>query len=137
MRAFPPPPPAMLGAVKGEEDQEQLHARLFALARRSALPRLSGPHYIAATVAGNARRGGAKDRADFAACIRTCSQRSPAPDADPERRMRAGRNVLGRVLFGDFLLHEQEKVTRSSAGRVEALAAKTEEQKTGFQLALE
>ena len=23
MRAFPPPPPAMLGAVKGEEDQEQ------------------------------------------------------------------------------------------------------------------
>jgi len=33
MRAFPPPPPAMLGAVKGEEDhgpdQEQGHAQLL------------------------------------------------------------------------------------------------------------
>ena len=82
----------------------------------------AGPHYIAAAAVGNARRGGAMDRADFAVCTRRCSQRSPAPDADPERRMRAGRNVLGRVLFGDFLLHEQEKVTRSSAGRVGALA---------------
>jgi len=39
--------------------------------------------------------------------------------------MPKGRNALGRILFGDFLLGEQEKVTRSSAGRVEALAPKT------------
>jgi len=43
--------------------------------------------------------------------------------------MRGGRNALGRVLFGDFLLHEQEKVTRSSTGRVEALAFWNQDQK--------
>ena len=53
---------------------------------------------------------------------RMCSQRNPADDADPLGRMPKGRNVLGRVLFGDFLLHEQEKVTRSPVGRVEARA---------------
>jgi len=46
--------------------------------RRSALLGFPGPHCIAAAAVGNARRGGAMDRADSAASTRTCCQRNPA-----------------------------------------------------------
>jgi hypothetical protein len=48
--------------------------------------------------------------------------------------MPKGRNALGRILFGDFLLGEQEKVTRSPAGRVEALALKSQREKLDSSL---
>src|SRR6476646_10540078 len=61
--------------------------------------------------------GGARDRADFdnrpwLACGRNPSARSE-PSAQPRARIR------GRVLFGYFLLHEQEKVTRPPGWRTE------------------
>ena len=61
--------------------------------------------------------GGAMDRADFdnrpwMACGRNPSARSE-PSAQPRARIR------GRVLFGYFLLHEQEKVTRPPGWRTE------------------
>jgi len=92
----------------------------LARTKRAALAS-PGPHYIAVAADEKARRVGAMDRADSVACTRTCSQRNPAADADPERRMRAGRNVLGRVSLLTFSARA-EKVSRSSAGRVEALA---------------
>jgi len=69
----------------------------------------------------NARSGGAMDRADSAACTGMCTQRNTG---ELPRTFRAGARKAqcqGRVLFGYFLLHEQEKVTRSAEGRVEAL----------------
>jgi len=74
------------------------------------------------------------DRAHSAACTRMCSQPNPAADADPLGGMPKGRNALGRILFGDFLLSEQEKVTRSPAGRVEALALKSQREKLDSSL---
>ena len=110
-------------------------ASAFARRMRAALV-FSGPHYIAAAAVGNARRGGARDRADFAACTGTCGQRSPTADADPERRMRAGRNVLGRVSLLTFSARA-EKVRRSPEGRVEAFAPETKQTRTGFPPAQE
>ena len=49
-----------------------------------------------------------------------CSQPNPAADADTLGRMPKGRNALGRILFGDFLLGEQEKVTRAPDARGKA-----------------
>ncbi len=49
------------------------------------------------------------------------------------RALRARGAVSGRVSFGDFSLHEQRKVTRSPAGRVEAPALESNKQKSGVQ----
>jgi len=49
-----------------------------------------------------------------------CCQPNQAADADPLGRMPKGRNALGRILFGDFLLGEQEKVTRAPDARGKA-----------------
>ena len=52
------------------------------------------------------------------------SSRRPAGAEKRRALSRSESAVSGRVSFGNFSLHEQRKVTRSSAGRVEALASK-------------
>jgi len=50
--------------------------------------------------------------------------------------MRVERHALGRVLFGDFLLHEQEKVTRAAELRGSfALSTNEITMDSGFRLA--
>src|SRR5207245_2688296 len=99
-----------------------------AAAMASALARTTraalGTHRIAAPAGDQARRG-RRVTAPIPLGTRTYLQRNPAAGADPQRRMRGGRNELGRVRFGDFLLHEQEKATRLR--RVEALLLMTYE----------
>ena len=121
-----------LAAANGDPDQDQKQIKsragrdesrpydALAAARRSALLWLSGPRCIAAAADEKARRVSARDRAHSVACTGTCSQRNPAADANPSRRTREGRNVLGRVSLLTFSARA-EKVSRSSAGRVEAL----------------
>jgi len=104
---------------------------------------------------GSGRRGPAgvraMDRAHSVACTRTCSQRNPGAGADPARRMRGGRNALGCISLLTFFVQalrrrsgansgagreaakgrmpEVKKVSRSSTGRVEALAFWNQDQK--------
>ena len=56
------------------------------------------------------RAGGARDRAAVAAGQGGPVGKTPAAQSAPFAQRRARHR--GRVLFGDFLLHEQEKVTR-------------------------
>ena len=123
----------------GAQDQEQQSARLlrycFCAQERAALA-FPGPHCIAAAAGGNARRGVARDRADSVVWTGMCSQRNPAADADPARRMRDGRNALGRVSLLTFSARA-EKVRRSPEGRVEAFAPETKQTRTGFPPAQE
>jgi len=118
------------GGGSRNPDQEQQRARLFCFgAQERAALVFPGPHCIAAAAGGNARRGGAMDRADSVVWTGTCSQRNPAADADPLGRMPKGRNALGRVSLLTFSARA-EKVRRSSAGRVEALALKIKKCRT-------
>jgi len=104
--------PKITSRIKSKGAQRFCSCFGFCAQERAALVS-PGPHCVAVAAGGNARRGGAMDRADSVVWTGMCSQRNPAADADPARRMRAGRNALGCVLFGYFLLHKQEKVTRS------------------------
>jgi len=90
---------------------------------------LPGPCYIAAAAVDQARR------------VRAWTARIPLLHTDvqlaepgrwrePFGQEPKGRNVPGRVSFGDFSLHEQRKVTRSPEGRVEALASEFQRSKT-------
>jgi len=66
-------------------------------------------------------KGGAQDARQFAACTWMCIQRTPEPAREPGGQDARKARYLGCVSFGDFSLHKQRKVTRSPAGRVEAL----------------
>jgi len=46
---------------------------------------------------------------------------NPGRSARTRSAQREGRGIRGVLLFGYFLLHKQEKVTRSAEGRVKAL----------------
>jgi hypothetical protein len=78
-----------------------------------------GTHYIAAVADDQARKVGAMNRADSVACIGKRSQRNPAADADPERRMRIGRNVLGCISLMTFFAQalRRRSGANSEAGR--------------------
>ena len=73
---------------------------------------------------GSGRRGPAgvraMDRAHSVASTGTCCQRNPAADVDRSWRMHERRNALGCISLVTFFV-QAKKVTRSSAGRVEAL----------------
>jgi len=90
-------------------------------ARRAPLSIYRGPHRIAAAAVDQAPAGGRRGTAPTSRGTGTYLPRSPAADADPERRMREGRYALGRVLLVTFLARAR-KVTRSTEGRAKALA---------------
>jgi len=116
------PSPRQTGTEDHKPDQKQQRAALFLCfcAQERAALASPGPHCIAAVAVGNARRGCARDRADSVVSTRMCCQRNPTADADPKRRMRAGRNALGCISLLTFFV-QAKKVSRSSAGRTEAL----------------
>ncbi len=127
-----------LAAANGDpRSSNRVRASPLSLLRAGArCSGFSGPHCIAAAAGGNARRGGAMDRAASVVWTGMCSQRNPAADANPARRMRVGRNALGRVSLLTFSARA-EKVRRSPAGRVEAFAPETKQTRTGFPPAQE
>jgi len=94
---------------------------VFASARRSAL--LPGPRRARRAHGGSGPAGGA---CTMHALFRTHMDVRPENPGMRSRTCRAGcpegATDRGRLLFGYFLLARQEKVTRSSAGGVEALA---------------
>src|SRR5678816_3124043 len=70
-------------------------------------------------------KGRAQDAREGAARTWMCAQRPPEPAREPGGQDARKARYLGCVSFGDFSLHKQRKVTRSPAGRVEALHFKT------------
>jgi hypothetical protein len=62
-------------------------------------------------------------------------QRTPERPREPGGQDARKARYLGCVSFGDFSLHKQRKVTRSPAGRVEALhfKNKSKELDPGFR----
>ncbi len=125
LRAFPTCPRR---GKRGPENQktDQVPRPGAQDARCSGLP---GPRYIAAAAVDQARR------------VRAWTARIPLLHTDvqlaepgrwrkPFGQEPKGRNVPGRVSFGDFSLHEQRKVTHSPEGRVEALASEFQRSKT-------
>jgi len=110
MRAFPPPSPAMLGAVKGEENQkpgqEQRRAVLllcscpcFCAQERAALAS-PGPHCIAAAAVGKALQGAARGIAP----IPLSGQGRAVNGTRPLTRTRSAGCAQGAMLWGVFLL---------------------------------
>ena len=61
--------------------------------------------------------GGARDRADSDNRPWMACGPNPSARSEPSAKLRA--RIRGRVLFGYFLLHEQEKVTRPPGWRTE------------------
>ncbi len=72
----------------------------------------------------DARRGGAMNRADSAVSTRMCCQRNTGRGRALFGHDARKAQCQGRVSFAYFSLHEQRKVSRLPAGRVEALARK-------------
>jgi len=108
-RASRPRPPPCEGAhraariVRAEATAEpsKLKRFCFGAQERAALAS-RGPHRMAAAADDPAPQGARARCARLRCCTRTYNQRNPAADVDPQRRMRAGRYALGRVLLVTF-----------------------------------
>ena len=147
-----PAPPAMLGAANGAgypRIRASLHCFDPIVRPRRNLTRKQEPRAVASAAgcrpngapcgAASGRRkspkGGAQDARQFAACTRTCIQRTPQPAREPGGQDARKARYLGCVSFGYLSLHKQRKVTRSPEGRVKASHFK--EQGAGFRLSPE
>jgi hypothetical protein len=112
LRTFPSLPRR---GKRGPENQEPRRAGLLCSGAYGRAALASGSLCIAAAAVENARRGGAMDRADFAACTWTCSQRSPTADADPLGRSPKAQCFRACSLWRLSHAPRESKLSRSLA----------------------
>ncbi len=130
MRAFPPPSPAMLGAVKGEEDQKR-KAKTKAESKASPSPAQRGKvpagrkgallifgfPFAAARAGRKCLKGCAHDAREFVARTRTCVQRTPACPRELARLYRASAASGAAFLWSLSCRCRQESDPRAGRAR--------------------